>query len=171
MVAREVCAQALAEPRAWSGNRNRPRVLPQGGAGLPRRAGRSRVSRLPKAQVHFGDAGIPIDDVERSRLGLRDQPGGPSRCQAGALLVVAAQVRQRQDAVGEDLIRPRPAARQQLGCLLQSCHGGIRPALGEQKPRFRKENVRLALRIIGMTGYRGHFGRPCGQAAELALVV
>jgi len=54
---------------------------------------------------------------------------------------------------------------------LQSWHSGIAPALGQQMPRFHKEHVSLAVRIIGVARPRGHFGRPFGQTTEPALVV
>jgi hypothetical protein len=62
------------------------------------------VSGHPEVQVDLGDTGVPLQGIGGGRPGLRDQGGRAVGRESGLLPVLAAQVRQCQDAVDDDLV-------------------------------------------------------------------
>ena len=102
--AKVVCGQALVEPGAWLGRRERSSESPEGGAGLLCWPCCRMVSGHPEVQVDLGDTGVPLQGIGGGGPGLRDQAGRAVGRVLGLLSVLAAQVRQCQDPVDDDLV-------------------------------------------------------------------
>jgi hypothetical protein len=86
-----VGGQALIQPGAWAGRRERSSESPEGGPGLLCWPCCGLVSGHPEVKVDLGDTGVSLQGVGGGGSGLRDQVGRPVGRELGLLLVLAAQ--------------------------------------------------------------------------------
>ena len=90
-VAEVVGGQALIQPGAWAGRRERSSESPEGSPGLLCWPCCGLVSGHPEVKVDLGDTGVSLQGVGGGGSGLRDQVGPPVGRELGLLLVLAAQ--------------------------------------------------------------------------------